>query len=313
MQKDNVKVMIVGTGNVGASIGYCMVSSKTAINELVLVDINEDDAEGEAMDLRDTLAVSPTYINIHSGTYEKDAGDCDVIIITAGIPQAKGGETRMQLLQKNAGIMKGIVDPIMKAGFNGIFIVVSNPMDVMTYLVWKYSGLPTEQVIGSGTVLDSARLRYKISQKLNVSPKSVHAYQIGEHGDSEFTLWSTADLGGMPINRMLNEPEQAQISEDTKNAAYEIINRKGATYYGIGACVTDIVNNIIYDERRVMPVSTYDAFTDTFFGWPSVIGRDGVLNRLEVKTTEEEGIKLQKSINAIKAAITEATAENSAE
>ena len=307
MQKDNVKVMIVGTGNVGASIGYCMVSSKTPINELVLVDINEEDAEGEAMDLRDTLAVSPTYINIHSGSYEKDAGDCDVIIITAGIPQAKGGETRMQLLQKNASIMQGIVEPIMHAGFNGIFVVVSNPMDVMTYLVWKYSGLPTEQIIGSGTVLDSARLRYKISSRLNTSPKSVHAYQIGEHGDTEFTLWSTADLGGMPLSRMFSPEEQAQISEDTKNEAYEIINRKGATYYGIGACVTDIVNNIVFDERRVMPVSTYDVFTDTFFGWPSVIGRDGVVKRLEVNMTEEEGIKLQKSINAIKDAINEAT------
>lgn len=309
MQKDNVKVMIVGTGNVGASIGYCMVSSKTPINELVLVDINEADAEGEAMDLRDTLAVSPTYINIHSGTYEKDAGDCDIIIITAGIPQAKGGETRMQLLQKNASIMQGIVEPIMKAGFNGIFVVVSNPMDVMTYLVWKYSGLPTEQIIGSGTVLDSARLRFKIAEKINASPKSVHAYQVGEHGDTEFTLWSTGDLGGMPLNRMFTPEEQAQISEDTKNVAYEIINRKGATYYGIGACVTDIVNNIVYDERRVMPVSTYDAFTDTFFGWPTIIGRDGVINRLEVKTSEEEGIKLQQSINAIKAAINEATTE----
>ena len=306
MQKDNVKIMIVGTGNVGASIGYCMVTSKTPINELVLVDINEDDAEGEAMDLRDTLAVSPTYINIHSGSYEKDAGDCDVIIITAGIPQAKGGETRMQLLQKNASIMRGIVEPIMQAGFNGIFVVVSNPMDVMTYLVWKYSGLPAEQVIGSGTVLDSARLRYEISRKLNTSPKSVHAYQIGEHGDSEFTLWSTADLGGMPISRMLTSDEQAKISSETKNKAYEIINRKGATYYGIGACVTDIVNNIVFDERRVMPVSTYDDFTDSFFGWPSIIGRDGLIKRLEIKISEEEGIKLQKSINAIKAAIDEA-------
>ncbi len=310
MQKDITnKVMIVGTGNVGASIGFSLVSQRTAVNELVLVDINAEDAEGEAMDLRDTLAVNPSYMKIHSGTYESDAGDCDVIIITAGVPQAKGGETRMELLQKNAGIMKGIIDPIMKAGFNGIFIVVSNPMDVMTYLTWKYSGLPTEQVIGSGTVLDSARLRYKISEKLNVSPKSIHAYQVGEHGDTEFTLWSTADLGGMPLNRMFTAEEQNQISEDTKNEAYEIINRKGATYYGIGACVTDIVNNILYDERRVMPVSTYDAFTDSFFGFPSVIGRSGVIKRLEVETTEEEGIKLQKSINAIKEAIGEATKE----
>jgi L-lactate dehydrogenase len=179
-------------------------------------------------------------------------------------------------------------------------------MDVMTYLVWKYSGLPAEQVIGSGTVLDSARLRFEISNRLNTSPKSVHAYQIGEHGDSEFTLWSTADLGGMPISRMINQTEQTEISETTKNKAYEIINKKGATYYGIGACVTDIVNNIVFNERRVMPVSTYDTFTDSYFGWPSIIGRDGVVERLEIKMSEEEGIKLQKSINAIKAAIKEA-------
>lgn len=308
MQKDNVKIMIVGTGNVGASIGYCMISSKTPVNELVLVDINADDAEGEAMDLRNTLAVSPTYVNIHSGTYAADAGDCDVIIITAGIPQAKGGETRMQLLQKNASIMKGIVDPIMQAGFNGIFVVVSNPMDVMTYLVWKYSGLPAEQVIGSGTVLDSARLRYKVSQKLNASPKSIHAYQVGEHGDTEFTLWSTADFGGTRLTRLLDANELEEISEATKNEAYEIINKKGATYYGIGTCVNDIVNNIILNEKRVMPVSTYDAFTDSYYGFPAVIGRDGVIRRLEIQMSEVEGVKLQKSINAIKSAIAEATA-----
>ena len=302
---DNNKVMIVGTGNVGASIGFSLVSQRTAVNELVLTDINMDDAEGEAMDLRDTLAVNPSYMKIRSGTYEDEAGDCDIIIITAGIPQAKGGETRMDLLKKNAGIMKGIVDPIMKAGFNGIFIVVSNPMDVMTYLVWKYSGLPVEQIIGSGTVLDSARLRYRVSEKLDVSPKSVHAYQIGEHGDTEFSLWSSANVG-VPIQRFLNTEEQTEIENYARNEAYEIINRKGATYYGIGACVTDIVNNILYDERRVMPVSTYDAFTDTFFGFPSVVGRDGLIRRLEIQMNEQEEIKLQKSVNAIKQAISEA-------
>lgn len=303
---DNNKVMIVGTGNVGASIGFSLVSQRTAVNELILTDINMDDAEGEAMDLRDTLAVNPSYMKIRSGTYEDEAKDCDIIIITAGVPQAKGGETRMDLLKKNAGIMKGIVEPIMKTGFNGIFIVVSNPMDVMTHLVWQYSGLPTEQIIGSGTVLDSARLRYRISEKLDVSPKSVHAYQIGEHGDTEFSLWSSANVGGMPIQRFLNTDEQNEIENYARNEAYEIINRKGATYYGIGACVTDIVNNILYDERRVMPVSTYDAFSNTFFGFPSVIGRDGVIRRLEIQMNEQEGIKLQKSINAIKQAVAEA-------
>lgn len=310
MHEDNNKVMIVGTGNVGASIGFCIVNSKTPVNELVLTDINAEDAEGEAMDLRDTLAVSPNYINIHSGTYEKDAGDCDVIIITAGVPQAKGGETRMQLLQKNAGIMKGIISPIMQAGFNGIFVIVSNPMDVMTYLTWKYSGLPTDKIIGSGTVLDSARLRFKISEELNVSPKSVHAYQIGEHGDTELTAWSTSDLGGMPLARLFTDEKRKEISDATMREAYEIINRKGATYYGIGACVTDILKNILYDERRVMPVSTYDEFSGTFFGWPSVIGKNGVIRRLEMELNEQENLDLQKSINAIKSAISEATAEN---
>ena len=167
------KVMIVGTGNVGASVGYCLINQRTAVSELVLTDINMEDAEGEAMDLRDTLAVSPSFMKISAGTY-KDAGDCDIIIITAGAPQ-KPGETRMDLLKKNAAIFKDMIDQIMESGFNGIFIVVSNPMDVLTYLTWRYSGLPAEQVIGSGTILDSARLRYRISERLGVSPKSVHA------------------------------------------------------------------------------------------------------------------------------------------
>ena len=304
---DNNKIMIVGTGNVGASIAYGIMNQRTAVNEIVLTDIIAKDAEGEAMDLRDALAVAPSYVKVSNGTYQ-DARDCDVVVITAGAAQ-RPGETRMELLAKNVNIEKGMIEQIMASGFNGIFLVVTNPMDVLTYYALKFSGLPSEKVIGSGTVLDSARLRTRIASYLNVNPKSVHAYQVGEHGDSEFTLWSTGDLGGMPLNRMFTPEEQAQISEDTKNEAYEIINRKGATYYGIGACVTDIVNNIVFDERRVMPVSTYDAFTDTFFGWPSVIGRDGVIDHLEVKTTEEEGIKLQQSINAIKAAINEATTE----
>ena len=145
-----------------------------------------------------------------------------------------------------------------------------------------------------------------ISEKLDVSPKSVHAYQIGEHGDTEFSLWNSANVGGMSIQRFLNIDEQNEIENYARNEAYEIINRKGATYYGIGACVTDIVNNILYDERRVMPVSTYDAFSNTFFGFPSVIGRDGVIRRLEIQMNEQEGIKLQKSINAIKQAVAEA-------
>lgn len=303
------KVMIVGTGNVGASIGFSIVSQRTSVNDLVLTDINMDDAEGEAMDLRDTLAVSPKYLKIHSGTYESDAKDTDIIVITAGVPQ-KPGESRMDLLNKNASIFKEMISRIMKAGFNGIFLVVSNPMDVMTYLVRKYSKLPDNQVIGSGTVLDSARLRYKISERLNVSPQSVHAYQVGEHGDTEFSLWSAADLGGQSLEKLLDKDTRSEIENYAKNEAYDIINKKGATYYGIGACVTNIINCILDDETRILPISTYDEYNDCYYGFPAILGRSGVVRKVDLNLTEEEGIKLQTSINAIKEAISEITADH---
>ena len=297
------KVMIIGTGNVGASIGFSLVSQRTAVNELVLIDINQDDAEGEAMDLRDTLAVSPTYIKISAGTYQKDAKDTDIAIFTAGAAQKKGGETRLELLNRNAKILKAVIKQLLEADFSGILLIVTNPVDVMSYLAMQYSGFPSRKIIGSGTILDSARLRYHLAAKLNVSPKSIHAYQIGEHGDSEFAIWSAASVGGQAIQKILNPAELQQIEEDTKLEAYKIIERKGATYYGIGACVTSIVNCIFNDERRVLPVSTYDTFSDTFFGFPSVVGRRGILCRLDTELTETEAIKLQSSINVIKKAI----------
>ncbi len=294
-------MMIVGTGNVGASIAFAALNQRTAINEIVLTDIVEKDAEGEAMDLRDALAVAPSHIKISSGTY-KDARDCDVVVITAGAAQ-KPGETRMELLKKNVGILRGMISEIMASGFNGIFLVVSNPMDVLTYYTWKFSGLPSERVIGSGTLLDSARLRQRISNYLNVNAKSVHAYQVGEHGDSELTLWSVADVGGQKVSELLPKETLEGISEFIKNEAYVIIEKKGATYYGIATCVVQILNTIFNDEMRVLPVSSFDEFSGTAFGWPTVVGRAGVMRRLDLKISEEEGIKLQKSINTLKEAI----------
>lgn len=298
---DNNKIMIVGTGNVGASIAFALVNQRTVVNEIVLTDILAKDAEGEAMDLNDALAVAPGYVKIWNGTY-KDAKDCDVVVITAGVAQ-KPGETRMDLLKKNANIMKGMVDQIMASGFDGIFLVVTNPVDVLTYLVMKYSGLPAERVIGAGTVLDSARLQRRIAGYLNVNPKSVHAYQVGEHGDTELTLWSLAEMGGQKISGMLSKQVLSDISDYVKNEAYEIIEKKGATHYGIATAVVDILSCILNDEMRVLPVSSYDYFSEVSFGFPTIVGRSGVVRRLDTKISEKEGVMLQKSINALKKAI----------
>ena len=298
---DNNKIMIVGTGNVGASIAFALVNQRTAVNEVILTDIIAKDAEGEAMDLRDALAVAPSYVKVSNGTY-KDARDCDVVVITAGAAQ-KPGETRMELLKKNVNILKGMVEQIMDSGVDGIFLVVTNPMDVLTYYTMKFSGLPAERVIGSGTVLDSARLRSRIAGYLNINPKSVHAYQVGEHGDTELTAWSLADVGGQKVTELLSEDIRKGISEFVKNEAYEIIDKKGATYYGIATCVVQILNCILNDEMRVLAVSSYDSFSGTSFGFPSVVGRAGVVRRLDIKLSEKEGIELQKSINTLKKAI----------
>ena len=299
------KIMIVGTGNVGASIAFALLNQRTPVREVILTDIDKNDAEGEAMDLSDALAVSPSFIKIRTGEYD-EAADCDIVIITAGANQ-KPGETRTDLVQKNARILQSIVDPIMAAGFDGIFLVVANPVDTLSFLTWSYSHLPEERVIGTGTVLDSARLRYRLAEKLGVHPKSIHAYQVGEHGDSELTLWSTAAIGGEKIAELLPAAERDEISQAVRNKAYEIIQRKGATHYGIGACVLQIINCILNDERRVLPVSSFDDNTGVYNGFPAVIGRQGIIRRLELKLSEKEAIQFQESANAIKATIKEIT------
>ena len=299
------KVVIIGCGNVGMSYAYALLNQRTAVSELVLIDLDEKRIEGEVMDLNHCLAFAPSKIDIKVGNYE-DCRNASIVCIAAGANQ-NPGETRMDLIHKNSKIFKSIVNEVMKNGFNGIFLVATNPLDVMTYLTWKYSGLPANQVVGSGTSLDTSRLRYLVGDKLNISPKNVHAYVIGEHGDSEFVPWNNASVGLQKITSFLNKEELNEIYLEVKNAAYEIINRKGATYYGIGMCLVRITNAILGNENSIITVSTYDEENDIFMGLPTVINRNGADKKIYVELTDEETKQLQNCVDVIKEAINNLT------
>lgn len=295
------KVIIIGCGNVGMSYAYALLNQKTNVNELVLIDLNKDRIEGEVMDLNHCLAFAPSKINIKVGDYS-DCKDAKLVVIAAGANQ-NPGETRMDLINKNSKIFKSIVENVMSNGFDGIFLVTTNPVDVMTYLTFKYSGLSANKVIGSGTSLDTSRLRYMIGEKTGVNSKCVHAYVIGEHGDSEFVLWNSANIGTQKITDFITKNDMKEIEENVKNAAYEIINKKDATYYGIGTCLVKITNAILDDENSIITVSNYDKTNDVFFGVPVILNRSGVKERIFVELNEEETNKLQNSIDVIKEAI----------
>ena len=297
----NNKVVLIGCGNVGMSYAYALLNQKTFVNELVLIDLDVERIKGEVMDLNHCLAFAPSKINIKVGTYE-DCNDASIVCICAGANQ-NPGETRMDLIQKNSKIFKSIVNEVMNNGFQGIFLVATNPLDVMTYITWKYSGLSTNKVIGSGTSLDTARLRYMIGEKLGISPKNVHAYVIGEHGDSEFVPWSNANVGLQNISHFLTEEECNEIYVNVRDAAYEIINRKGATYYGIGMCLVIITNAILGDENSIITVSAYDDSNDIYIGSPCILNRNGIKERVLVNLNNDELNKLQLSIDTLKKAI----------
>ncbi len=295
------KVAIIGCGNVGMSYAYALLNQKTSVNDLVLIDLNEERVKGEVMDLNHCLAFGPNKMNINCGMYS-DCSDADIVCIAAGAKQ-EVGETRMDLIHKNSKIFKTIVESVMASGFNGIFLIATNPLDVMTYLTWKYSGLPTNKIIGSGTSLDTARLRFLVGEKLNINPKNVHAYVIGEHGDSEFIPWSNVNIGLQNIKDFIDQDTCDQIEDTVRNAAYDIIKKKGATYYGIGMCLVRITNAILNDENTIITVSTYDKNNDVFVGLPTILNKDGATSKIYVKLNEEETKKLQNSIDLIKDAI----------
>ncbi len=295
------KIVLIGCGNVGMSYAYALLNQYSYVDELILIDLDKERIEGEAMDLNHCLSYSPSKVSVRVGDY-LDCKDARIVVIAAGAAQ-EVGETRMDLIHKNSKIFKSIVGNVMSSGFDGIFLVATNPLDVMTYLTLKYSGLDSNRVIGSGTTLDTARLRYLISNKINICPKDIEAYVIGEHGDSEFVAWSNANIALTGIDFFLNEEEKNNIEEEVRNSAYEIIKRKGATYYGIGMCLVRITSAILEDKKIILPVSSYDKKNDVCISTPAIVDQNGVREKIYIPLNEIETEKIKNSIKVIKDAI----------
>ena len=298
------KVILVGTGFVGMSMAYALLNQGNAsgVNELVLIDVLKDKAEGEAMDLCHGLPCSPSHMKIKSGEYS-ECKDADIVVITAGLSQ-KPGQTRLELSNANAKIMKNITEQVIASGFKGIFLVASNPVDLMTKVVQEVSQFPTKKVIGSGTALDTCRLRYLVGDYLNVSNKNVHAYIMGEHGDSSFVPWDHAYVGCKKIKDIIKDEKKDlsvldKIYVEVRDAAYEIIEKKKATYYGIGLGLAKIVKTILNNTNEILTVSAYlngeYGHKDIYIGVPAIINSNGARELLELELNTEDQKKLDES------------------
>lgn len=301
------RVVLIGTGAVGCSYAYSLINQGVA-EELVLIDVNEAKSEGEAMDLNHGMPFAPSPIRVWSGSYP-DCASADLIVITAGLAQ-KPGETRLELVEKNTKIFKQIVKNVMETGFDGIFLVAANPVDILTYVTLKESGLPKERVIGSGTVLDSARLRFGLGQYFNVDTRNVHAYIIGEHGDTELPVWSHTSIGVEPLETVLARKNNLKqnclenIFVNVRDAAYHIIERKGATFYGIGMSLVRITKAILNNENCILTVSASlngeYGHHDVCIGVPAVINRAGIREVIEIELNEKEKEQFNHSVSVIK-------------
>ena len=306
------KCAIIGCGFVGSATAFSLVESGL-FSEMVLLDVNMDKAEGEAMDLSHGLPFAYP-MRIYAGSYE-DIGDCGLIVLTAGANQ-KPGETRLQLVQKNVAILKNIIPKIQEQDFQGILLVVSNPVDILTYAAWKLSGFPAKRVIGSGTVLDTARLKYLLGEHLGVDSRSVHAFIIGEHGDSELAVWSSANISGVDLGdfcELIGEPAYREdlraLYESVRDSAYEIIEKKGATYYGIAMAVRRIAQCIVRNEHSVLPISTFAeghyGLSDICMSLPAIVDREGVEQVLDIHLNREELKNLGLSAQALRKVLDE--------
>jgi L-lactate dehydrogenase len=269
------------------------------MDELVLIDANKKKAIGDALDMNHGLAFLGKA-KVWAGDYP-DCADADIVIITAGVAQ-KPGESRVDLLKRNVAIFESITDEVLKYNKDGILLIASNPVDVMSYFTWKKSGWPSQRVIGSGTLLDTARFRYLIGDKLSIDPRSVHAHIIGEHGDSELPVWSHANLAGSEI--MLSEKDKEEVFRNTRDAAYQIIEAKGATYYAIALALDRICTAILKNEASVLNVSTllnnYYGLSDVYLGLPCIVDRSGIREVLQLNINEKEQELLHKSGNKLK-------------
>ena len=303
------KVALVGTGMVGMSYAYSMLNSNDACDELLLIDVNKDKAKGEAMDLNHGLAVSNCSMKIYDGEYS-DCADADIVTICAGVAR-KPGDSRLDLLSKNTEIFRSIIQPVMDSGFDGCFLIATNPVDVMSYIAQKLSNLPANRVIGSGTALDSSRLRYLLGDYFDVNAKSVNAYVLGEHGDSGFVPWSQAKIGTCSVEKICEcNPKKYDldklygIASEVKDVAASIIKYKRATYYSIGMVLNRITRAILTDERAVLPLSVmpngHYGQEDVYIGLPCVIGRSGVRDILTLDLSHEELEKLDNSCKIIR-------------
>ena len=304
------KVAVVGCGFVGSATAFALMQSGL-FSEMVLIDVDHERAEGEALDIAHGMPLARP-VQIYAGNYD-DAADAAIIIVTAGANQ-KPGETRLDLVKKNAAIFKSIMPEFAKRECKGILLIVANPVDVLTYAAVKYSAMPVNRVIGSGTVLDSARLKYLLGEHLEVDSRSIHAFIIGEHGDSEFAAWSSANVSGVPLRdfcemrgHVTHEESRLAIEDGVRNSAYEIIKRKHATYYGIAMAVKRICEAIIRDEKSVLPVSSIVnglyGINDVALSMPAIIGKDGVEDLVPIRLSAEEHKKLLQSAEVIKKVI----------
>ncbi len=301
------KAVMIGCGYVGAASVFSLMQSGL-FSEIALIDVDKEKAEGEAMDISHGIPFSK-HMKIYAGDYE-DVLDAGIVIITAGANQ-KPNETRLDLVHKNVAIFKSIIPEIASRDFKGIILVVANPVDILTQVAQKLSGLPENRVIGSGTVLDTARLKYSLSEHLGVDSRSVHAFIIGEHGDSEIAVWSSASVSGVPLDAFCemrghfhHDEAEEQIEEKVRNFAYEIIERKNATYFGVAMAVKRICEVIVRDEKTILPVSTMMhgeyGIEDVVLSMPCILGKDGIETKVPISLSEEEIKELQESAKVLK-------------